>query len=72
MRVRMEYANQLIADPNTGPKTDEGEEKDDGSLDYVNIIFIFYNTENVFSTISFPPFKTLYRMLYYYLYCQSG
>lgn len=53
---RMEYANKRIADLNTEPKTDEGDERDDGSFDYGNIIFIFYNTENFFFTISFPPF----------------
>lgn len=46
----------MIIELNTEPKIDGGEDRDDGSLDYVNIIFIFYNTENSFnhnlSTIS--------------------
>lgn len=39
MSGRMEYWNNMIADLNTEPKIHEGEERDDGSLDYVSIIF---------------------------------
>lgn len=56
----------MIIELITEPKTDEGEDRDDGSLDNVNIIFIFYNTENFFFTILFSPFQTLFRMLCYY------
>lgn len=35
----------MVIDLNTEPKIDEGEERDVGSLDYVNILFMFYNAK---------------------------